>query len=736
MYRPDSGMLVSTLKPLFYLPFCLAIAACGGGGGGGGSDAPSGPASPTNTAPIANNDSVSVSARETSIVIDVLANDSDADGDALSLTAVESSEFGTDPAIEGDKIRYTLKNGVHGTDRFSYTISDGADESQATVIINIDSLLTLSGTIGESVSGIGTVTVTVGTREYQANLDGRRFQLELPVEDDSALVAVQSEHQNTDINKGIRLKSYLGTLGFLKSQANDGIVTEDTLPTLYLSAAGTSASAYMEMVAGGEIHSLDVLTNSAQTLPQKLVMESAIALKSLLAGDQWSEFTQLNTYDFLIDHPKAVTLAEQLEASNPEKYTTYRNQILSNSKQIKALETAPEQELLFIDLGDLSATRATGISVQLPAAESEFGYYATNSTKSQQDNRVQMHVAGNTISIDVDGVLDAVYFYDGREECTTPEVISYTATPIKTVLSKVLDTSVFSTYQQTTQYRCDETKAIFAAAPNFLQLNNVKFGDFSAATQNTFAIGTYLDKDETIYQGPYHWQAVLVSPNANGTITQRFDFKNDYTDSGVMSLDENGRLVLAMNRGITVEYVALGTQGHGLRTLGVVRRADGSIASVGGDYLVPVTQGLRLPVPGSLVIKDQQFAVLDEASKYSASGFGFEFFADGTGSQLYRSNGTYRSAISGYQWTEDTGYLDMRYFHHRSDNSDPYPSNCAEDDPDCVEYRYREIEPLAQVGGDYFVRIYQEIDYSKQYGTGEGEEVFISSYIDRFTPTP
>ncbi len=57
--------------------------------------------------------------------IDVLANDSDADGDALSVESVTQPPHGT-ASVEADgAIRYTPAAGFQGPDGFSYTVSDG-----------------------------------------------------------------------------------------------------------------------------------------------------------------------------------------------------------------------------------------------------------------------------------------------------------------------------------------------------------------------------------------------------------------------------------------------------------------------------------------------------------------------------------------------------------------------------------------------------------------------------------
>ncbi|MCL1093062.1 Ig-like domain-containing protein [Shewanella kaireitica] len=85
-----------------------------------------------NTPPVAVDDAANVMATKT-ITIDVLANDTDADGDALSIVSVDSE----DAVIKDGKVDFTA-----GTDsgevKFNYTITDGTDEASAVVTVTIE----------------------------------------------------------------------------------------------------------------------------------------------------------------------------------------------------------------------------------------------------------------------------------------------------------------------------------------------------------------------------------------------------------------------------------------------------------------------------------------------------------------------------------------------------------------------------------------------------------------------
>lgn len=89
----------------------------------------------SNRPPVANADSYTVAANSSNNLFEVLANDSDPDGDALTLVAITAPAHGT-VAISGNRVSYTPESGYSGTDSFSYTVMDGLGGS-ATAAVNI-----------------------------------------------------------------------------------------------------------------------------------------------------------------------------------------------------------------------------------------------------------------------------------------------------------------------------------------------------------------------------------------------------------------------------------------------------------------------------------------------------------------------------------------------------------------------------------------------------------------------
>ena len=76
-----------------------------------------------NDPPVAVNDSVIVK-KDTPVIIDVLNNDSDIEGDILTVDSVTQGANGS-VINNGSNVTYTPAAGFNGTDSFSYTVSDG-----------------------------------------------------------------------------------------------------------------------------------------------------------------------------------------------------------------------------------------------------------------------------------------------------------------------------------------------------------------------------------------------------------------------------------------------------------------------------------------------------------------------------------------------------------------------------------------------------------------------------------
>ncbi len=89
----------------------------------------------TNEPPVATDDTAGT-AQDAPVDIAVLGNDSDADGDALSIALITVPAHGT-AAHSGNAIHYSPAAGFTGTDSFGYSATDGASYSSATVTVTV-----------------------------------------------------------------------------------------------------------------------------------------------------------------------------------------------------------------------------------------------------------------------------------------------------------------------------------------------------------------------------------------------------------------------------------------------------------------------------------------------------------------------------------------------------------------------------------------------------------------------
>jgi hypothetical protein len=90
----------------------------------------------SNQAPTAGNDSATT-APGVAVIIDVLANDTDPDGDTLTITIATPPSNGS-ATVQNGKIVYTPDAGFIGVDSFTYIVSDGrGGAAAATVIVTV-----------------------------------------------------------------------------------------------------------------------------------------------------------------------------------------------------------------------------------------------------------------------------------------------------------------------------------------------------------------------------------------------------------------------------------------------------------------------------------------------------------------------------------------------------------------------------------------------------------------------
>ena len=121
--------------------------------------------------PIANDDSAGTPLG-VPVNIDVLANDTDADGDTLSISGLPSTTANGTLSLSGNQVVYTPNAGFDGTDTFTYTVSDGALTDTATVSVQVGGQLPPIATPDSATSENGaTASIAVLANDSDPNGD-------------------------------------------------------------------------------------------------------------------------------------------------------------------------------------------------------------------------------------------------------------------------------------------------------------------------------------------------------------------------------------------------------------------------------------------------------------------------------------------------------------------------------------------------------------------------------------
>ena len=162
--------------------------------------------------------------------IDVLANDTTSRG-ALTLSTVTGAEHGS-AVISNGKIIYTPAAGFYGTEKLSYTVSaDGGATGKADAVVTVEAVLTLNGNASDNPIANGSVTATVGTRNFTATTDASgNFVLPLRTSTASDFVTLVASGAGTQST--VKLASLVGDVATLAKSTSSGQVGMDAVPAI------------------------------------------------------------------------------------------------------------------------------------------------------------------------------------------------------------------------------------------------------------------------------------------------------------------------------------------------------------------------------------------------------------------------------------------------------------------------------------------------------------------------
>ncbi len=131
-----------------------------------------------NEAPAAAADSAATDEDEP-VTVDVLANDTDVDGDALRVESVSHPAHGTARITPGGGVAYAPDADWHGTDRFAYTAADGnGGTGAAEVVVVVEAVNDAPVAVADTAATSEDEPVTVDVLANDTDIDGDALRVE------------------------------------------------------------------------------------------------------------------------------------------------------------------------------------------------------------------------------------------------------------------------------------------------------------------------------------------------------------------------------------------------------------------------------------------------------------------------------------------------------------------------------------------------------------------------------
>jgi Ca2+-binding RTX toxin-like protein len=249
------------------------------GGGGGG----------TNAAPDAVADSAVVDEDGGETAIDVLANDTDADGDSLTITTATDAANGA-VSIEGSAVVYTPDVDFNGQDSFTYTISDGhGGLDTASVSVTVEPVNDDPDVEDDAAATSEDAAVTIDVLGNDADPDGDALVVSSAEGALEGAVTVGAGGTSVTYSPALDFNG-VDTFEYAVSDGNEGVEIGEVVVTVTPVNDPPRATADSARVAAGGSAVVDVLANdspgpadeSSQTLTVASVGSAAHGLTELI----------------------------------------------------------------------------------------------------------------------------------------------------------------------------------------------------------------------------------------------------------------------------------------------------------------------------------------------------------------------------------------------------------------------------------------------------------------------
>jgi hypothetical protein len=254
-----------------------------------------------NQAPILTADAATT-LNDSVITVDVLANDSDPDGDALTISAVGKPDIG-DVVITNNTLVYTPSAQAMGDVSFSYEVTDGELSASSTVTITNQQSVTITGIATDAPINNGEVTATNDNGDVVASAttdSNGTYSLPILVSEDPGYLVLNANGVGEQAH--VSLVSRVGDFLDLRALASENGTTELSDAMLLESKITHVSTAlsimYTEYVNDGGEASFDVYVAEADF---EKVLGLASFIKVLADNDDFSLPDGTDTVSFFVD---------------------------------------------------------------------------------------------------------------------------------------------------------------------------------------------------------------------------------------------------------------------------------------------------------------------------------------------------------------------------------------------------------------------------------------------------
>ena len=388
-----------------------------------------------NDAPVAVADTVTTD-EDTAVSIDVLANDSDVDGDTLSVSAVTQGANGV-VAIDGQtgEVTYTPDADFNGSDSFTYTVSDsngGTDTETVTVTVNpvadapvavddsatvdedsnvyIDVLANDSDVEGDTLSVSAVTQGANGSVAIDAQTGQVTYTPDADFNGEDSFTYTVSDNGNVEVTNGDFANggtdwTTLGNVSFtseLATLVSNG-ETDTSIETFLGLAAGS-----LDAALTAEVGSAQNATNGSALLADNTVVLSQAATLSfdfaISGGDLGSSF---NDAGFLIidDQVQVIAHNQSVVTSGTFETTlaagTHTIAFAATNEGDTGVDLTLTIDNITINGGGLTDTGTVTVTVD-PVNDAPVA--ATDTATTNEDTAVSIDVLANDSDIDGDSL--------------------------------------------------------------------------------------------------------------------------------------------------------------------------------------------------------------------------------------------------------------------------------------------------------------------------------------------